>query len=100
MALLSPLIGELIGMESAPIEYVDNGRVHSIRVGDLIDIEIEDFVPPQTPDGDVERLTGIFHPANSTLTIAKANRSRVDAFGLSFANEGKNGHWAPFSWAA
>jgi hypothetical protein len=100
MALLSPLIGELIGMESAPIEYVNNGRVHSIRVGELIDIEIEDFVPPQTPDGDVERLTGMFHPANSTLTIAKANRSRVDAFGLSFANEGKNGHWAPFSWAA
>jgi hypothetical protein len=100
MALLSPLIGELIGMESAPIEYVDNGRVHSIRVGELIDIEVEDFVPPQTPDGDVERLTGMFHPANSTLTIARANRSRVDVFGLSFANEGKNGHWAPFSWAA
>jgi hypothetical protein len=27
-------------------------------------------------------------------------RSRVDAFGLSFANEGMNGHSAPFWWAA
>ena len=100
MALLSPLITEMLGMESAPIDYVDDGRRHSIKIGDLVDIEIEDFVSPMNPGGEVERLTGIFHPANSTLTIAKANRSHVEAFGLSFANEGKNGHSAPFSWAS
>jgi hypothetical protein len=100
MALLSPLVTESLGVESASIDYVNDGRVHSVRVDDLMDIEIEDFVPPMNPSGEVERLTGIFHPANSTLTIAKANRSRVSAFGLSFANDGKNGHWAPFSWAS
>jgi hypothetical protein len=100
MAMLSSLITESLGMESAPIDYVDDGRRHSVRVGELMDIEIEDFVAPMNPGGDVERLTGMFHPANSTLTIAKAKRSRVDAFGLSFSNEGKNGHWAPFSWAS
>ena len=100
MAMLSPLITEMLGMESAPVDYVDDGRLHSVRVGELIDIEIEDFVPPLNPGGEVERLTGMFHPANSTLTIAKANRSRVEAFGLSFTNVGKNGHWAPFSWAS
>jgi hypothetical protein len=101
MAGLAPLISEMLGMESAAIEYVDDGRRHSLRVGDLIDIEIEDFVAPQLlPDGDVEMLTGVFHPANSTLTVAKANRSRVSMFGLDFANEGKNGHSAPFSWSA
>jgi len=98
--MVSPLITEMLGMQSAPIDYVDDGRLHSIKVGELIDIEIEDFVPPLNPGGEVERLTGMFHPANSTLTIAKANRSRVEAFGLSFANVGKNGHWAPFSWAS
>jgi hypothetical protein len=100
MAMLAPLISELMGMESAPISYVDDGRRHSVRVGELIDIEIEDFVPPGSPSGDVEKLTGVFHPANSTLTVAKANRSQVNAFGLSYENEGKNGHSAPFSWAA
>jgi len=100
MAMLSPLITEMLGIESAPIDYVDDGRHHSVKVGELIDIEIEDFIPALNPGGEVERLTGMFHPANSTLTIAKANRSRVDAFGLSFANVGKNGHWAPFSWAS
>lgn len=100
MAMLSPLITESLGIDSAPIDYVDDGRRHSVKVGDLMDIEIEDFVAPLSPGGEVERLTGMFHPANSTLTIAKANRSRVDAFGLSFSNEGKNGHSAPFSWAS
>jgi hypothetical protein len=100
MAMLSPLIGEMIGMESAPIDYVDDGRRHSVKAGDLMDIEIEDFVAPGNPGGEVERLTGMSHPANSTLTIAMATRSRVDAFGLSFSYVGKNGHSAPFSWAA
>ena len=101
MAGLAPLIGEMLGMETAPIEYVDDGRRHSLKVGELIDVEIEDYVAPQLlPDGDVERLTGMFHPANSTLTIASATRSRVSVFGLEFANEGKNGHSAPFSWSA
>src|SRR5450631_493264 len=101
MAGLAPLIGEMLGMESAPIDYVNEGRRHSLKVGDLMDIEIEDFVPPQLlPDGDVEMLTGVFHPANSTLTVARASRSKVDVFGLSFANDGKNGHSAPFAWSA
>ncbi len=100
MAALGPLISELMGIESAPIDYVNDGRRHALRVSDMMDIEIEDFVPPQTPGGEVEHLTGMFHPANSTLTIARANRSRVNAFGLSFAHEGKNGHSAPFSWSS
>jgi hypothetical protein len=101
MGMLAPLITESLGMETAPISYVDDGRHHTLRVGDLIDIEVVDWVPPQLePDGEVSGLTGMFHPASSTLTIAKADRSRVSIFGLEFANEGKNGHSAPFSWAA
>lgn len=100
MGALSPLIIEFLGMESAPIDFHDDGRRHSVKVGEMVDIEIEDFVAPGNPSGEVEHLTGMFHPANSTLSIAKANRSRVDAFGLSFENVGKNGHSAPFSWAS
>ncbi|MGH3146565.1 MAG: hypothetical protein ACRDTR_12265 [Rubrobacter sp.] len=65
-----------------------------------MEIEIEPFVPPQTPDAEPSKVTGVFHPANSTLTMARATESRVDAFGLEFSNAGKNGHYAPFSWAA
>jgi hypothetical protein len=100
MAMLAPLIGEMLGIETAPIEYTDAGRRHYVKIGDAVEIEVEDFVPPLNPEGEVEKLTGMFHPANSTLTIARATASRVDAFGLQFDNTGKNGHSAPFSWAA
>ena len=100
MEALSGLIGENLGMEVAPIEYEDDGRRHRVRIGEFAEIEIEDFVPPQFPEGEVSRLTGMFHPANSTLTIAQATTSRVNAFGMEFSHAGKNGHSAPFSWAA
>lgn len=100
MELLAPLIGENLGVEVVPIDYADDGHRHRVKIGDFVEIEIEDFVPPQTPEGEVSKLTGMFHPANSTLTIARATTSRVKAFGLEFSNLGKNGHSAPFSWAA
>lgn len=84
----------------AVFAYVEDGRRHRVRIGDEVDITVEDFVPPQTPEGPVEKLVGMLHPANSTLTIARATASRVNAFGLQFDNTGKNGHSAPFSWAA
>jgi hypothetical protein len=71
-----------------------------VRIGDFAEIEIEDFVSSQRPEGEVYRLTGIFHPVNSTLNIARTTTSRFNAFGLEFSNEGKFGDSAPFSWAA
>ncbi len=99
MEVVAPLVGEMLGMETAPIEYEDDGRRHRVRIGDFAEIEIEDFVPPQTPEGEPSKITGVFHPANSTLTMAQATASRVRAFGLEFSNVGKNGHSAPFSWS-
>ena len=52
MEALGGLIGENLGVEVAPIEYEDEGR-HRVRIGEFAEIEIEDFVPPQTPEGDV-----------------------------------------------
>ncbi len=100
MEVLAPLIGEMLGVEVAPIEYADDGLRHRVKIGDFVEIEVEDFVPPQTPDAEPSKVIGVFHPANSTLTIARATESRVNAFGLEFSNAGKNGHSAPFSWAA
>jgi hypothetical protein len=42
---LGPLVGEMLGVEKAPIEVVDDGLLHRVRVGDVIDFEIEDIVP-------------------------------------------------------
>ena len=84
-------------MESAAIEYRDDGPRHSVRIGDLADVEIEDFVPEGA--SEPTRLTGVAHPVSSTLTAARATRSKVRAFGIELDAVGKNGHAAPFSWS-
>jgi hypothetical protein len=98
MAGLAPLIGELLGVERAPIEVVEDGLRHSVRIGDAVDFEVEDIVPFGIETGEPVRLTGVFHPVGSELTAAEATRSQIDAFGIQY--EGKTGLSAPFSWAA
>jgi hypothetical protein len=98
MAGLAPLIGENLGVERAPIEVHEEGLRHSVRIGDAVDFEIEDVVPFGVESGEPARLVGIFHPAGSELTIAKATRSDIDALGVAF--EGKSGFSSPFAWAA
>ncbi|MEU3404374.1 DUF1326 domain-containing protein [Streptomyces sp. NPDC006670] len=96
---LRPLVGEMLGLESARIEYVDDGRRHRVRIGDAIELEVEDFVSPLDSTGKGVRVSGVGFPAD-TLAAGTATRSRVNAFGLAFENEGKNAFSAPFSWAA
>ena len=99
MAALAPLVGEMLGVERAPIEVVDDGVRHSVRIGDGIDFEIQDIVPFGVEDGRPVRFDGMFHPVGSNLTMAEAKRSSINAFGISY--EGKTGlSTAEFSWAA
>jgi hypothetical protein len=98
MEALGPLVSENLGVERAPIEVREEGLKHSVRIGDAIDFEVEDVVPFGIESGEPARVTGVFHPAGSELTIAKATRSDINAFGIEY--NGKAGFSsAGFSWA-
>jgi hypothetical protein len=99
MEALGPLIGENLGVERAPIEVREDGLTHAIRIGDAVDFEIEDVVPFGVESGEPARMTGIFHPAGDTLTVARATRSSIDAFGIAFAGKSAFSR-SQFSWAA
>src|SRR6266513_5985944 len=45
MEALGPLVGENLGVERASIQVSEDGLLHSIRIGDAVDFEIEDVVP-------------------------------------------------------
>ena len=99
MEAIVPLVGEMLGVERAPIEVVDDGLRHSVKIGDAIDFEIEDIVPFGIETGEPVRLSGVFHPAGDELTVAHATRANVDAFGVKF--EGRSAFSrSSFSWAA
>jgi hypothetical protein len=99
MAGLAPLVGEMLGVERTRIEVQHDGLKHSVRIGDVIDFEIEDVVPFGVEDGRPIRFDGMFHPVGSDLTMAEAKRSQIDAFGIQY--EGKTGlSKSGFAWAA
>ena len=95
---IAPFVGEMLGVERAAIEIVEDGLSHSVRIGSAIDFEIEDIVPFGIETGEPVRLTGMFHPVASEFNAAEAKRSNIDAFGISY--EGKTGISTEFSWAA
>ncbi|UQX88693.1 DUF1326 domain-containing protein [Jatrophihabitans telluris] len=99
MAALAPLVGQMLGVERASIEFADDGLRHSVRVGDVMDFEIEDIVPFGVETGRPVRFDGMFHPVGSDLTMAEARRSRINAFGVEY--EAKTGlSTAEFAWSA
>jgi hypothetical protein len=99
MEALGPMVGENLGVERAPIEVNEEGLRHSIRIGEDVDFEIEDIVPFGVETGEPAKITGIFHPAGPELTVSRATRSKINAFGIQY--EGKSGFSrSQFSWAA
>ena len=98
IANLAPLVGEVMGIERAAIDYGNGGRRHSVKIGGDVDVEVEDFVPEGM--NEPSRLQGVGHPSNTTLTIARPTRSKINVFGMEFHTEGRSGFSAPFNWSA
>ena len=99
MAGIAPLVGEVLGVERAPIEVLHDGLRHSVRIGDAVDFEVQDIVPFGVETGQPVRFDGMFHPAGSDLTMAEATRSSINGFGIEY--EGKTGlSKSEFAWAA
>jgi len=99
MANVAPLIGEVLGVERAQIEVNHDGLQHSVRIGEAIDFEVKDIVPFGVETGEPVRFSGGGHVAGPDLTMAEAQRSQINAFGIEY--EGKTGlSSSDFSWAA
>ena len=94
--MFAPLMGEMLGTETAAIEIEEEGRRHRIRIGDAVDIEVEDFVGAD--ESTPTTFGNVAHPANTTLALGRATRSKINAFGFDIDLTGKNGHSAPFAW--
>jgi hypothetical protein len=99
MEALGPLVGENLGLERVPMEFSSEGGRHSVRAGGAVDIEVQDVVPFGKEDDEPVKLSGIFHPAATTMNISKATRSKISAFGLDESHEGKSGFSTTFSWS-
>ena len=101
MAALAPLVGKVAGVEKRPIRFEKDGMKFSVKAGELIDQAIEGVPGPARP-GEPIYLDNTGHPVNARLALAKATRSKFNAFGIRWNDSSgtRNGHFAPFAWSA
>jgi hypothetical protein len=97
---LAPLIGEMLGVERVAMSFDSADGHHSITLGDYGKVEIDDIVPFGVESGEPARLVGIFHPANSEVTLGKAGDTQLNVFGLAPALAGQSGFSTSFAWSA
>ena len=71
-----------------------------MRAAELLDQACEGVPSASTP-GEAIGVDNTAHPVNSRLSIAKAIRSRMHAFGIEWndSSGSRNGHFAPFAWS-
>ncbi|MFN2644760.1 MAG: DUF1326 domain-containing protein [Burkholderiales bacterium] len=100
MAALAPLVGKVAGVEKRPIRFEQEGMKFHVSAGELIDQSLEGIGGPARP-GEPIYLDNTCHPVNSRLALAKAKKSRFNAFGIRWddASGTRNGHFAPFAWS-
>ncbi len=99
MAALGPLLGTFLGTEARPIHYQRNGLARSVSIPGVLEQAVEG-VPSSTKAGEPLYIDNTLHPANTRLALARAVRSRLQAFGLAWTDTSgrNNGHFAPFAW--
>jgi hypothetical protein len=90
----------MLGVERVPMTFESTDGHHSLKLGDYGKVEVDDVVPFGVETGEPARLTDIFHPANTELTIGKAGDTQVNAFGLAPALAGQSGFSTTFAWSA
>jgi hypothetical protein len=101
MAALAPLVGNVAGIERRPVRIQRQGMQYSVSSGEL-DTQSCEWVPSPVHEGEPLYIDNTLHPSKARLALAKANAASIHAFGIDFDNNSgsKNGHFAPFSWAA
>ncbi|HKC19649.1 MAG TPA: DUF1326 domain-containing protein [Candidatus Dormibacteraeota bacterium] len=97
MGGIAPLVGEILGVEQKPMEFRESGHKHHLKIGNDVEIEVEDYVPEGM--SEPTKLVGVGHPSNTTLTVARPTTSKITAFGMHFHNSGKSAFSAPYHWS-
>jgi hypothetical protein len=99
LAALGPLIGDVLGVKAAPIEYQAEGTKRRVRVGTVAEAEIEGIAGQGGRPVEVHNVPFTVVP-DVPLVVAKSSRFRYDDFGHSVDISERNGYYSPFAYQA
>ncbi|HEY0793311.1 MAG TPA: DUF1326 domain-containing protein [Chthoniobacterales bacterium] len=97
LAGLAPLMGEVLGIRTAPIEYRSEGKRRSLRIGNVADAAIEGLAGQDGGEVTVANVPFAAVPG-VPLVAAKSKHMRFTDHGLTWEVSNKNGFFAPFAY--
>ncbi|MGZ3638773.1 MAG: DUF1326 domain-containing protein [Ktedonobacterales bacterium] len=98
MAILAPLISQVLGVTTAPITFHKNGRNRALEIPGTAKLAVH-AAPSVVPNQEIWASNA--HPFNLegvALAVGDAG-STWDDYGMHWDNSGKNGHYAPINWS-
>jgi hypothetical protein len=95
---LAPLIGQVVGVKSLPIEYRNEGKQRSARIDGVLDAHIQ-AVPAAVPDAVVIKLNANPLFPGQDWVQAYGTETTYSDFDFQWDNTGKCADYAQFEWA-
>jgi hypothetical protein len=99
MAAFAPLVGEVLGVKSAPIRYEIDGKRRSVSIPGIAQVGVRG-IDSMHADGR-EVWISVGHPFNpERLAVAVGvEGSTYQDYGWTWDNSGRAGHYAPIEWS-
>jgi hypothetical protein len=97
LGTVAPLIGEVLGVKSVPIEYKAEGKRRSLKIPDVAAAEIEAIPGQGGADINISNHPLCIVPGN-TVVVSKSKRATFSDFGLQLDVSDKNGFYSPFTY--
>jgi hypothetical protein len=97
LANLAPLIGEVLGVKSALIEYQEEGKRRSLRIADVANAEIEAATGVNGSPPVIQNHPLCIAPG-FPVVVARSKHASFHDFGLNLEVSEKNGFYSPFSY--
>jgi hypothetical protein len=97
LAVLGPLIGEVMGVKPVPIEFSASGKQRSLRIPQIAEADIEAL------DGQGGALVTIEnHPFTAVpghpAVVSTSKKLKISDHGISLDISGKNGFYSAFAY--
>lgn len=100
MAALSGLVGQFLGVESAPIAFTREGVSWSVNAAPFVDMAAVGAMGLNPNALEPLYLENTGHPAANRFALARPSKSHVHALGFAWDDVTglNNGQYAPFAW--
>jgi len=99
-AVVANLIGKMLGVKAAPIEFGIEGKRRWLHIRDLLELQIEG-----TAGADPNQEAVIVNPAfsavpGSNLVIAQSTKYSYNDHGMHWDSSGRNGFYCKFKYTS